>query len=142
MDHLSAVVEKYEQHGWGVFRINGGINDIIAQKGNKLHFVQVVPVEKGEDARFTGIARNTFVQNALSNNAIPVHGYVKTKNKKTPTGKVPVMSVVFDDVNTGSRLILGKSSKTLECDTPNEDPAKEETASHISKPKRTRSTKN
>lgn len=79
----AAAVAKYQAAGWIVIVLPGKtINDLICARGavasagtvapaSKLHFVQIVPdITAG---KFTGLQRNTFIQNAFSNGAVPVY---------------------------------------------------------------------
>lgn len=70
---VSLVASVYKENQWNVM-IVGGICNIIAQKNNKLHFVQVVTCLKS--AKYNGIARNEFIQNAFTNDATPIHAIV------------------------------------------------------------------
>ncbi len=102
---VGAVVAKYTENGWNVYScIEGNLNDLIAFKDKKLHFVQVVSPDTRGDPRHIDIARNTFIQNAFSNNAVPIFACTQKKSN--------AIAVTFEDINTGSRVIVGgKSSK-------------------------------
>ena len=84
---------------------NGGLNDFIAHKDRKLHFVQVVT--KPDDARYNGLALNTFIQNAFSNNAVPVHAKVVVSEKDDGTSVAS--KVLFTNVNDNTRVIVTKN---------------------------------
>jgi hypothetical protein len=109
-DPVAAVVAKYDEFGWTVFRQRGSINDLIVGKARgpqtQLHFVQVVTVDTADDTRFHGLAKNSFIQNAFSNQARPIHAHVVTT---TVRGDVR-HTVTFEDVNTASRVIVGGHS--------------------------------
>jgi hypothetical protein len=95
MNPIDATIAKYNEYGWTVIRAPvGGINDIIAAKGPRLHFIQVTTKESEEEARYHGQAKNDFIQNAFSNQALPIRARV---------GRC----VTFEDVNLGSRVIIG-----------------------------------
>jgi len=101
------VINKYKENGWEVMiPPQGTIVDIIARSDKKFHHVQVIT--NPEDPRAVAIAKNTFIQNAFSNGAIPVHALVKMSNKRGPDGaRVATASVTFKDVNLSSRVIVG-----------------------------------
>lgn len=69
MDLAKATIARYAEAGWIVHR-QKCINDMLAHKGARLHFVQFVTDPTA--ARHTGQARSEFVQNAFSNCAAPV----------------------------------------------------------------------
>jgi len=60
------------------------INDIIAKKNGakRFHFVQVMPAEAAGTGRYIGQQKNDFIQNALSNQADPVHAIVSTELRR------------------------------------------------------------
>lgn len=70
---VDLVASLYKENQW-IVMIVGGMNNIIAQKNNKLHFVQVVTCLKS--TKYNGIARNEFIQNAFTNDATPIHAIV------------------------------------------------------------------
>lgn len=87
---------KYTAAGWTIFRRPArGINDYVAHKGERMHFIQLLAPD---DPRKTGGARGNFVQNAFSNAATPVYAEVG------PRG------VTLTDANTGARIIAGKTA--------------------------------
>jgi hypothetical protein len=101
LDPISTVIEKYISSGWSVFRSpKGGINDLIAQKDNKFHFIQVIHTG---DVREQDIPKNTFVQNAFSNQATPVHARIFTRGNKT--------KISLEDVNLNKRIIVAKRER-------------------------------
>lgn len=106
IDYVRACANTYAGNGWTVVTPPvGSIVDIIAQKNHRFHFVQVVPPGQAESAKFTGIAKNTFVQSAFSISAIPVHA--------RPTIRKQACVFAFEDINTNSRIILGKKPKAV-----------------------------
>ncbi|SIP85874.1 Hypothetical protein PACV_159 [Pacmanvirus A23] len=97
---LDAVISKYTENNWQIIRApKNGMNDLIAQKANKLHFIQVVTKENIDEPKYHGLAKSSFIQNAFSNNATPVFAHVVT-------GKSGI-KVSFEDVNLCSRVIIG-----------------------------------
>ena len=89
IDPKTIVSGKYTSAGWIVYKLpNNCINHIIAHRGNKLHFVRVNPKTSA------GVFMSTFIQNALSNSAIPVYAFVE---KDTTT---------FTDVNVNQDIAL------------------------------------
>lgn len=104
---VEAVIDKYRSNGWVVISVQGvGLNDIIAQKQsgtNRLHFIQVVTDDQA--AKHNGNAKNDFIQNAFSNQAVPVYAYVEQTKDKSPI-------ITFEDVNLCSRVIIGHTAKT------------------------------
>jgi hypothetical protein len=102
-DHQSAVANKYSEYGWIITNSPGGMNDMIAHKQDKLHFIRIVTPENYDEARYHGLAKNSFIQNAFSNGAIPVHAHVVAKGGRT--------KVTFENVNIGDRIIIGRAEK-------------------------------
>lgn len=102
-DPVDVVISKYAKYGWTTLRPPPGTNDLIAQKGNKLHFVRVVTEETADDVRFHGLPKNEFVQNAMSNSAQPIFARV--------SGKPGAFKVTFEDVNTARRVIIGAARR-------------------------------
>jgi len=95
VDHKKLVAAAYIAAGWQVMIMPAGIiNDIIAQKGVKLHFCQVVV--NSADPKYQGLPKNTFIQNAFSNGAIPVHAVFASDGLKT----------AFMDANLNTRVIV------------------------------------
>lgn len=104
-DPAAAVIAKYTEFGWTAIRApKNSLNDIIAQKDKRLHFIQVVTPETIDDGKFTGLPKNTFIQNAFSNMAIPVYAHVLVSKKKD--GSIAA-KVTFEDVNLNTRIIVG-----------------------------------
>ncbi len=99
VDPYAEVLNKYTANGWTVITPpKGALNDLITQKGKKLHFVQIITKETVTGARYQGIAKNTFIQNAFANAAIPVYALVTASGNR--------ISVSFEDVNQNSKLII------------------------------------
>lgn len=119
---LDSVIAKYTEFGWTLMRPpRGSINDIVAQKDKKFHFIQIVTPETIDNVKFHGVAKNTFVQNAFSNGAVPVYAHVVTKNQKAGLQ----ITVTFEDVNGNKRIIIGGRKKgptdKVETESPPED---------------------
>lgn len=113
-DPIDAVINKYREFGWTAFRApKESLNDIIAHnqsKNNKFHFVQVVTKETIDNARHQGIAKNTFIQNAFSNSAIPIYAHVVTSVRRgvgEDGVRVLNANVTFENVNENARVIIG-----------------------------------
>lgn len=110
-DFTGHAMQKYTDGGWNAFRSQqGAINDFVAHRGTKTHFVRVVPSNDTENLKFAGVDKNSFIQNALSNNAIPVFAKVTPVAKKgeaTPTSA----NVTFTNINDGARVIVGVVKK-------------------------------
>lgn len=103
-DPAAELVVKYTAFGWNISaRPRRNINDFVATKGDKLHFIQLVAPD---DQRMAGERRGTFIQNAFSNDAVPVYAEV------SPRG------VSLTDANTGARVGLGRIGG-LPADTKN-----------------------
>lgn len=96
VDHKKLVAAAYIAAGWQVMIMPAGIiNDIIAQKGVKLHFCQVVV--NSADPKYQGLPKNTFIQNAFSNGAIPIHAVIDTQGGT---------KISFTDANLNTRVIV------------------------------------
>lgn len=105
---IGDVIAKYVEFGWQAIRAPGGINDILAQKNKRFHFVQVVTKETIDDPKFHGLPKNDFVQNAFSNGATPIFAHVISKPCKGPDGtRVFKSKITFEDVNANGRVIIG-----------------------------------
>ena len=99
---IDIAIAKYQDCDWKVIKpAKGGLNDFIASRGNRIHFVQVVTKATIDDAKYHGEAKNNFVQNAFSNSAIPIFAHVVEGSKP---------KVTFEDVNTGNRAIVSSRS--------------------------------
>lgn len=100
VDPVDFVFGKYVENGWETVKgLKGTMNDIIARRNGRFHFIQVITKETGEDPKFQGEFKNNFVQNAFSNGATPVYAHIVN-------GKV-----TFQDVNTNNRIIIGGTRK-------------------------------
>ena len=112
---LEDVINKYIKFGWKiVVPPRGGINDIIAQKDKKMHFVQVVMDEMQTDAKFSGEAQNNFIQNAMSNMGVPIYARIGSVRKKNADGSKAINNTItFEDVNLKSRVIIGCVKKEV-----------------------------
>lgn len=106
---LDATIAKYSDHGWTIIVApKGGLNDLIASKGERLHHIQVVTVDTIDEPQHHGEPKNNFIQNAFSNNAVPVFAHVVKSMKKDDDGtKFEHFKVTFEDVNTRNRVIIG-----------------------------------
>lgn len=95
----------------------GGINDIVAQKDKKYHFIQVLTAKNQDEVRYHGEARNMFIQNAFSNSAIPVYAFVAIVKGRTGYRA----KITFEDINADTRIIVGggrtKKDKLVEPNT-------------------------
>lgn len=102
---IECAAKKYSDAGWTVMMTpKGGINDFVAGKTDRFHFVQVVI--DPDDMKYHGLSKNSFIQNAFSNNAAPVYAYVRLV-----TGSNSRAEVRLEDVNSQSRLIVGGGGK-------------------------------
>ncbi len=108
-DPVEAVISKYTEMAWTCVRTRA-INDIVAHKDKRLHFIQVVTPDNIEDAKYHGLAKNTFIQNAFANSAIPIFAHVVTSTVKNELR----VKVTFEDVNTNTRVIIGSAKKPVE----------------------------
>lgn len=91
-DLIMYVANAYIAAGWNVMVVYPikGMTDIIAKKSpsgessgrHRFHFVQVVPQEARDTGKFIGQQKNEFIQNALSNQADPIHAVVTTELKR------------------------------------------------------------
>ena len=97
---VNAVLDKYTHAGWSAHQPSGGVNHIIAYRGKRLHFIQVVTPETASSPEYQGggIPCNTFVQNAVSNSAEPIHALVSVKHGRE--------SVSLTNVNDNSRVVI------------------------------------
>ncbi len=105
-DPVADVISKYTACGWATIVPRGSMNDLIAQKDKKLHFVQVVTADTQDNPRFQGIAKNTFIQNAFSNAAQPVYATVAYAARPSADNKAILKSITLEDVNQNSRIII------------------------------------
>jgi hypothetical protein len=104
---IEVVSAKYTSNGWTLIPQKGSINDLIAHKKSRVHFVQVITDANHEDAKFHGLPKNTFIQNAFSNNALPIHARVSNGPKGT-------FKVSFEDVNLNTRVIVSERKKVVD----------------------------
>ena len=91
-DLVTQVANAYTAAGWNIIIVYPirGMVDIIAKKNiigestsrYRFHFVQVVPIEARETGKFIGQQKNDFIQNALSNQADPIHAIVTAELKR------------------------------------------------------------
>jgi hypothetical protein len=102
-DFVRAVVERYKEKSWGVFTADGKINDIIAKYEcvkdgkivrSKYHFVRVNPAPEAANM-------NNFIQNAFSNEAVPVVAKVSAHRNKL---KKIEYRITFSDANTNANI--------------------------------------
>lgn len=93
-DPAAELVVKYTAYGWNISsRPRGNINDYVAVKADKMHFIQLVAPG---DPRMSGERCGTFIQNAFSNEAVPVYAEI------SPRG------LSLSDANTRARVGLGR----------------------------------
>jgi hypothetical protein len=103
---LDIAAAKYIESGWSIIKPpKGAVNDFMASRGTRLHFVQVVTKTTIEEAKFHGEAKNNFVQNAFSNGAVPIFAHVVEGSRP---------KVTFEDVNTGNRALISSRTKKSE----------------------------
>lgn len=106
-DLRETVSEKYKSFGWTVIKSPPkSVTDLIASKDKKLHYIQITTPETISDAKFQDNSKSQHVQNAFSNNAVPIYAHVVPENKKLGTHKV-----TFTDINTNSKVIIGRAKK-------------------------------
>jgi hypothetical protein len=109
VDNIAAVRAKYAEFGWTAFAApTESLNDIIAQKGKKLHFVQVITPETADSAKHTGLAKNTFIQNAFSNGAAPIYATIVVKPRTT--------QITFENINDNTQVIIGRKKMETTAD--------------------------
>jgi hypothetical protein len=80
-NYVDEAINKYRTAGWYVIRLSHAVNDFIANRDDKIHFVKVYGESELDSPSFHGIARNNFVQNAMSNGARPIFASVKKVKK-------------------------------------------------------------
>ena len=67
LDSIDTVINKYKEYEWETLKIDSNtMNDIIAKKGDKMHFIIVQENSTYDDPKFHGLQKNNFVQNAMS----------------------------------------------------------------------------
>ena len=109
-EHVSG---KYTRSGRTVMETpKDNINDFIAVKDipasrrKKYHFVQIVPPGSDEDPKFGREQKNIFIQNALSNSAVPIYAHGSVSTGRTGTSKV---KITLEDINLNTRVLVGKT---------------------------------
>jgi hypothetical protein len=125
---ITAVVAKYTEFGWQAIRApRGGMNDIVASKGTRFHFVQIVTKETLEDPKFHGNPKNNFIQNAFSNGAAPIYAHVVKSSCKNVDGtRGQRVKITFEDVNLGGRVIIGGNRRAEDVGDKNDKGDKSE----------------
>lgn len=114
IDPIKEVRNKYTLSGWTVITPpKGGPVDLIASRMGKLHYVRVKPIERGDEPKYHGEAKNDFIQNAMSNTAIPVFATVHAARSPTAAKTVPVR-ITFENVNLATSVIVSRATKTTE----------------------------
>ncbi len=106
-DPMASVKAAYTDYGWTIIE-HRGINDIIAHRGERLHFIQVITAETANDVRFQQESRNIFIQNAFSNQAEPIYAHVVITLGRD---RVERATVTFQNVNTNARVIIGNKKR-------------------------------
>ena len=91
---INFAADYYRSRGWTVIRTSGGAADIIAGLKSKVHFIKLYSGDL--------IIRGEFVQNAFSNNAIPVYATIIT-NKSGEKNKIQLLNA-----NENRRIKLKK----------------------------------
>ncbi len=92
------ITTKYAKNDWAIFKTpTNCINDYVAFRNRTLHFIQVV--DNINAPRYTNEAKSTFVQNALSNSAVPIYAI-------NNGGKMQ-----YINVNTNSQVTIAKATK-------------------------------
>jgi len=104
---VDEVLAKYTAGGWETMR-GGNSVDIIARRGKRYQFVQVVPADKSDEPAWTGEARNVFVQNALSNNAEPIQALISISKARDGSTKT---AIKFTNCNLGTTVKIGGGPK-------------------------------
>jgi hypothetical protein len=95
-----AIIKKYTDAGWIAFCPPKGINNVIAFKPGRMHFIKIVrSVDDG-----VGIPKNTFIQNAFSNSADPIYAVVGPKSA----------AIKLVNINLNTRVVLAARKKTIE----------------------------
>lgn len=104
VDPVQEVINKYNKSGWVAMRApEGTLNDVLARKDKRFHFVQVLTKDNAADPKFTGLQRNNFVQNAFSNGADPVYAFLTVKSTRQGTAA----KITFENVNLNRTVIIG-----------------------------------
>lgn len=110
----NAAHDFYIMNNWTVVRMKGSC-DLIASRGDRRHFVQVV--DNPEDPKYNGVNLNAFVQNAMSHSAAPVQAMCKN-------GKWS-----FVDVNTNKSVIVTARTTNTPTEVPPQPVGGAQTAS-------------
>lgn len=110
---IATVIHNYILYGWNAMKPpSGSINDVVAQKDKRFHFIQVITVGDENNPKFEGLSRSQFIQNAFANGAIPVYAYiVLTKAgsiKGGGGGGDGQYKVKLTDINTNTRIIIAR----------------------------------
>lgn len=92
------VQDQYTREGWSIYKTNNCINNFIAFRNRTLHFIQVITPKTNID----NFVQSTFVQNAMSNAAIPIYALVD-ENSNT----------IFTNVNTNTPVSIKKIVKKI-----------------------------
>jgi hypothetical protein len=99
------IIAKYVDAGWSAVPApKGSVNDVIAHIDNKLHFVSI----ESERTDPEGLVKNTFIQNAFSNGAVPVYA------------RVVGSKVTLCDINLNTRILIGKK-RTMKTEAAKEN---------------------
>lgn len=101
----------YASKGWTVFRSNC-IADFVAHRDNKrgptsIHYVKVITEANAESADVSGPQKGAFIQNAMSNAAVPVYAKVTRRQKKDGTAEITVACENINE-NVLVRLVAPK----------------------------------
>jgi hypothetical protein len=100
------ILNYYSASKWVVISAPAGtINDVIASKGNRLHFVKIINTHNKLWQKQN--VKNTFIQNAFSNGAIPVYAYV-VENPESHKCKIN-----FININTETKINMSNKEKKL-----------------------------
>ena len=106
INHTQLVMDKYTAADWVCWQCpTGNINDFIAHAAKRLHYIRVVPAESAEDLKYHGESKNAFIQNAMSNSAVPVYAHVKVATDKN---NVVSSTISLEDINTNARVVVAK----------------------------------
>ena len=85
------VADEYRAAGWNVVT---GKEHLIAGRDKRLHFVKIAPNESTEAS--SEMIKNNFIQNAFSNDAIPVYA------------RVVGSKITYEDANLRTRILIRK----------------------------------
>lgn len=107
-DKIRHIAKKYETMGWTVITVGNASGtstvDLMVQRARTLHFIKCVESLE-TTAELSDLPRNSYIQNAFSNNAVPVYATVNSA-----TG-----AVALANVNTNETIMLkpARSAKTI-----------------------------